>query len=337
MPPDLDRYACDDPFPRPAGRAPHPARDRAHAARPQGPPRAHRGVRGISARHAGGRRRWPARTRCTPWDATRGGVAQGGRGADGVLRRARPRRRAGQVPLHASAGALETVDIVADLPGVRPVDESIIRNVARPPPSHSCARRRTGGRPTWTSPPAGGTAWPSPAWTKRPSASIATRRWPSSPPCSSSASKSRAPHRAGRRGRPGRRLRGPGPDRLGARVLAATPGRAGRVGLFGGGEGRRRAGGRRRLRPPAEADALVLCPADPAARTVGPGAPDGRGAPRGGRAAPRRGGWSGRERPAGARFRRPALPAGRRPRRRPRAPAAGRHRAARRRPQGRPR
>ena len=30
---------------------------------------------------------------------------------------------------------LATVDVVTDLPGVRPVDESIVRNVRRPPPS----------------------------------------------------------------------------------------------------------------------------------------------------------------------------------------------------------
>lgn len=57
----------------------------------------------------------------------------------------------------------------------------------------------------------------------------------------------------------------------GTRVLVAAPEGAGRVSLYGGekvGEGLGDAAARGRL---AEADALVLCPAQPDARTVGPG------------------------------------------------------------------
>ena len=61
--------------------------------------------------------------------------------------------------------------------------------------------------------------------------------------------------------------------RLGARVLVAAPETAGRAGLYGGekaGDGLGDDAVTSRL---AEADALVLCPADTGARTVGPGAP----------------------------------------------------------------
>ena len=61
--------------------------------------------------------------------------------------------------------------------------------------------------------------------------------------------------------------------RLGARVFVAAPETAGRVGLFGGekaGDGLGDDAVAGRL---PEADALVLCPADPDQRRIGPGAP----------------------------------------------------------------
>lgn len=62
-----------------------------------------------------------------------------------------------------------------------------------------------------------------------------------------------------------------GLTQAGARVLVAAPEGAGRISLYGGekvGDGLGDAAARGRL---AEADALLLCPAQPDARTVGPG------------------------------------------------------------------
>ena len=61
--------------------------------------------------------------------------------------------------------------------------------------------------------------------------------------------------------------------RLDARVLVAAPETAGRVGLYGGEKAGEALGDEAVAGRLAEADALVLCPADADARTVGPGAP----------------------------------------------------------------
>ena len=334
---DLDRFACDDRFPglqivRLMRRAIESTRLDL------------KGLRVLTEASVGYRRITPVLAALAGADEvyavgrdTVGGLAQGGRGADGVLRRARSRRRAGQAPLDAPAGAARRRWTSSPtFPACGPSTSRSSATWPRPPPSRSCAERRTGAVETWTSPPAGGTASRWPAWTKRPSACTAIRRWPCSPRCSSSGVEVAGSTVVVAGDGPAVRLR-----RAGARPAGRARARR------GAGDGRphrpvRRREGRRRPRrrrasPAACPRRTPWCSArpTPSERRVGPGAPDGRGAPRGGRAAPRRGGPGRRERPACARRRRPALPAGRRPRRHLRPAAAGRGRPARRRPQGR--
>jgi hypothetical protein len=167
---------------------------------------------------------------------------------------------------------LDTIDIVSDLPGVRPVDESIIRNVAET--AAITLMRRVG---LWR--PADVDA----ATCRRRGAAVAgldeeavgLYRYP--PLAVLAALLDLGVEVDGSRVV----VAGDGPagayvvqalSRLGAHVLAAMPEAAGRLGLYGaekagdGLEGDAVAG---RL---PEADALVLCPADPGTRTVGPGA-----------------------------------------------------------------
>ena len=120
----------------------------------------------------------------------------------------------------------------------------------------------------------------------------------------------------------------------GARVLVAAPEGAGRVSLYGGekvGDGLGDAAARGRL---AEADALILCPARPDDRTIGLRRLDRRGHAGGRRAAPRRDPPLRRARPARPGRGRPAQLAGRRRHLTRRPPAAAAHRPAHRRPQG---
>ena len=230
---------------------------------------------------------------------------------------------------------LDTVDIVTDLPGVRPIDESIVRNVAE-----TAAVTLMRGAAHWR----GGDV--DVATCRRHGVAVAgvdeeavgLHRYP--PLAVLAALLDLGVEVAGSTVV----VAGDGPAcayvvqalaRLGARVLVAAPETAGRIGLYGGektGETLADEAVAGRL---AEADALVLCPADADERRHRAGRAHRRGAPRGGRAAPRRGGRGRRERPACARRRRPALPACRRPRRRLRPAAAGRGRPARRRAQGR--
>jgi hypothetical protein len=168
---------------------------------------------------------------------------------------------------------LDTVDVVTDLPGVRPVDESIIRNVAetaavtlmcsaahwRPADVDVSTCRRHGVAVAGVDEEA-----------------VGLYRYP--PLAVLAALLDLGVEVAGSTVL----VAGDGPagayvvqalSRLGARVLAATPDNAGRVALYGGekaGDALADDAASGRL---AEADALVLCPADPAARTVGPGAP----------------------------------------------------------------
>ena len=229
---------------------------------------------------------------------------------------------------------LDTVDVVTDLPGVRPIDESIVRNVAE-----TAAVTLMRGAAHWHA------ADVDVATCRRHGIAVAALDeeavglYRSAPQAVLSGLLDLGVSVTGSTVA----VAGDGPAGpyvvqalalLGARVLVAAPESAGRVALYGG----EKAGDALddvlagRL---SEADALVLCPADPAARTVGPGTPTD--AARLAAAAPhlavvgldaetdlRTLGSAGlRCRP------------GRRPRRRLRPASAGRGRAARRRPQGR--
>ncbi len=230
---------------------------------------------------------------------------------------------------------LDAVDVVTDLPGVRPVDESIIRNVAETAAvslMRSVAHWRAADVDVATCRRHGV------AVAGLDEEAVGLLRY--APQAVLAGLLDLGVEVAGST----IVVAGDGPAvpyvvqalaRLGARVLVAAPETAGRIGLYGGEKAGDALGDDAVAGRLAEADALVLCPADTDARTVGPGAPVGRGAPRGGRAAPRRGRPGRRERPSGARRRRPPLPARRRPRRGLRPAAAGGRRPARRRPQGR--
>jgi hypothetical protein len=167
---------------------------------------------------------------------------------------------------------LETVDVVTDLPGVRPVDESVIRNVAgtaavtllrgaahwRPADVDVATCRRHGIAVAGVDEEAVGLhRYP-------PLAVLATLL-----ELGVEVSGSKVV------------VTGDGPaapyvirmlSQMGARVLVGTPDNAGRAGLYGGEKaGDALADDAVAGRLP-EADALVLCPADPGARTAGPGA-----------------------------------------------------------------
>lgn len=168
---------------------------------------------------------------------------------------------------------LDTVDVVTDLPGVRPIDESIVRNVAE-----SAAVTLMRGAAYWR--PADVDV----ATCRRRGIAVAgvdeeavgLHRY--APLGVLAALLDLGVETAGSR----IVVAGDAPAvpyvvqalaRLGARVLVAAPETAGRVGLYGGekaGESLADEAVAGRL---PEADALVLCPAGPAARTVGPGAP----------------------------------------------------------------
>ena len=168
---------------------------------------------------------------------------------------------------------LAAVDVVADLPGVRPVDESIIRNVAE-----TAAVTLLRGVAHWR------TADVDVATCRRHGVAVAgldeeavgLYRYP--PLAVLQALLDLGVEVAGSTVV----VAGDSPAaahviqalaRAGARVLAATPDNAGRAELYGGAKtGDALAADAVAGRLP-EADALVLCPADPADRTVGPGAP----------------------------------------------------------------
>ena len=168
---------------------------------------------------------------------------------------------------------LDAVDIVTDLPGVRPVDESIIRNVAETAAvslmraaSHWRAAdvdvatcRRRGIAVAGLDEEAVG------LFRYAPQAVLAGLLDLGVEITGSTVV-----------------VAGDGPAvpyavqalaRLGARVLVAAPDTAGRTGLYGGEKAGDTLGDDAVAGRLAEADALVLCPADAGARTVGPGAP----------------------------------------------------------------
>jgi hypothetical protein len=167
---------------------------------------------------------------------------------------------------------LATLDVVTDLPGVRPVDESIVRNV-----TETAAVALMRGASHWR--PADVDV----ATCRRHSIAVAALDeegvglYRYQPLAVLAALFDLGVEVAGSR----IVVAGDGPTvpyvvqalyRLGGRVLVAAPETAGRVSLYGGekaGDGLGDDGVGGRL---SEADALVLCPADPAARTVGPGA-----------------------------------------------------------------
>ena len=168
---------------------------------------------------------------------------------------------------------LATVDIVTDLPGVRPIDESIVRNVAE-----TAAVTLMRGAANWR----GGDV--DVATCRRNGVAIAgldeeavgLHRYP--PLAVLAALLDLGVEVAGSTVI----LAGDGPScayivqalaRLGARVLVAAPETAGRISLYGGEKaGDTLADDAVAGRLP-EADALVLSPADPAERRIGPGAP----------------------------------------------------------------
>ena len=168
---------------------------------------------------------------------------------------------------------LDTVDIVTDLPGVRPIDESIVRNVAE-----TAAVTLMRGAANWR----GGDV--DVATCRRHGVAVAgldeeavgLHRYP--PLAVLAALLDLGVEVAGSTVI----VTGDGPScayvvqalaRLGARVLVAAPETAGRIGLYGGektGETLAEEAVSGRL---PEADALVLCPADADERRIGPGAP----------------------------------------------------------------
>ncbi|HTX70809.1 MAG TPA: hypothetical protein VMH50_16910 [Thermoleophilia bacterium] len=168
---------------------------------------------------------------------------------------------------------LDTVDVVADLPGVRPVDESIIRNVA-----DTAAVTLLRGAAHWR--PADVDA----ATCRRHGIAVAgldeeaVGLWRYPPLAVLSSLLDLGVEVAGSTvvvagDDPVAAYVAQALSRLGARVLAATPDNAGRAGLHGAEKAADALTDGAVAGRLLEADALVLCPADPAARTVGPGAP----------------------------------------------------------------
>jgi hypothetical protein len=168
---------------------------------------------------------------------------------------------------------LDTVDVVIDLPGVRPIDESIIRHVAGTA-AVTLPRRAALWRP----------AEVDVATCRRRGVAVAgldeeavgLHRY--SPPAVLAALLDLGVEVAGSR----IVVAGDGPaaayvvqalSRLGASVLAAMPETAGRVDLYGGEKAADGLADDAVVGRLPEADALVLCPGDTVTRTVGPGAP----------------------------------------------------------------
>jgi hypothetical protein len=168
---------------------------------------------------------------------------------------------------------LDTVDVVTDLPGVRPVDESIVRNVAG-----TAAVSLMRGTASWR--PADVDV----ATCRRHGVAVAgvdeeaigLHRY--APLAVLAALLDLGVEVAGS----AVLVAGDGPAvpyvvqalaRLGAYVLVAAPETAGRVGLYGGSKAGDALSDDSALGRLPAADALVLCPAEAGARTVGPGAP----------------------------------------------------------------
>ena len=168
---------------------------------------------------------------------------------------------------------LATVDVVTDLPGVRPIDESIVRNIAE-----TAAVTLMRGTAHWR---AGDVDV---ATCRRHGIAVAgldeeavgLHRY--APQAVLAALLDLGVEVTGAT----MVVVGDGPAvpyvvqalaRLDARVLVAAPETAGRVGLYGGEKAGETLGDEAVAGRLAEADALVLCPASADARTVGPGAP----------------------------------------------------------------
>ena len=168
---------------------------------------------------------------------------------------------------------LDTVNVVTDLPGVRPVDESILRNVAE-----SAAVSLMRGAARWK------VADVDVATCRRHGVAVAgldeeaVGLFRYAPQAVLAGLLDLGVEITGSKVV----VAGDGPAvpyvvqalaRLGARVLVAAPETAGRISLYGGEKAGEGLGGDAVAGRLAEADALVLCPADADARTVGPGAP----------------------------------------------------------------
>lgn len=168
---------------------------------------------------------------------------------------------------------LAAVDVVTDLPGVRPIDESIVRNLAE-----SAAVTLMRGTVYWR--PADVDV----ATCRRYGVAVAgvdeeavgLHRYP--PLAALAALLDLGVEITGARVV----VAGDGPAApyvvqalasLGARVLVAAPDSAGRVSLYGGEKAGDRLADESVYGRLPEADALVLCPAGPDARDIGPGAP----------------------------------------------------------------
>ena len=168
---------------------------------------------------------------------------------------------------------LDTVDVVTDLPGVRPVDESIVRNLAE-----TAAVTLMRGAASWR----GGDV--DVATCRRHGIAVAgldeeavgLHRYP--PLAVLATLLDLGVEVAGSTVV----VAGDGRScayvvqalaRLGARVLVAAPETAGRIGLYGGEKAGDTLADDAVAGRLAEADALVLCPADANERRIGPGAP----------------------------------------------------------------
>ena len=270
--PPPDRHRCDAGFPAAAVvRAMRPPC--APAARPQRPARAHRGGVGYARITAvlaamAGAEAVLAIGRDTPQASRKDAEQQTGwlAAVAGVQDRVRffPSRL--QAPL-------ATVDLVTDLPGVRPIDETLTRNLpdtavvaimgrrplapGRRGRGHLPARghrrgRRGRGRPGLVPRPRHGSG----VGPAQPGRGRARRDG------------------AGRRRRRRLRARGSGARGAARPRAGAAPGGAGRIELYGGrkvGDALADAGAMACL---PEADALVLCPSSPEQRWFGPGGLD---------------------------------------------------------------
>ena len=165
---------------------------------------------------------------------------------------------------------LETVDVVTDLPGVRPIDESTLRNVAE-----TAAVTLMRGAAHWRA------ADVDVATCRRRGIAVAALDeeaiglYRSAPQAVLSGLLDLGVSITGSTVA----VAGDGPAcpyvvqalaLLGARVLVAAPESAGRLALYGGEKAGDALGDALAGRLP-EADALVLCPADAEARTIGPG------------------------------------------------------------------
>ena len=168
---------------------------------------------------------------------------------------------------------LDTVDVITDLPGVRPLDESVIRNV-----SQCAAVSLMRGVAHWRS------ADVDVATCRRHGIAVAgldeeaVGLYRYAPPAVLAGLLDLGVEPAGS----AIVVAGDAPAvpyvvqalaRLGARVRVGAPDTAGRVGLYGGEKAGDALGDDAVAGRLAEADALVLCPAATDVRTVGPGAP----------------------------------------------------------------